>query len=90
MNLAASPGRLTDDDARLRYDPNAPPRDRGDAQQQRPPAGSLTQRQIDRIVDDFLVANGAAVRVNDAAILAKVAAPRAGGKRVWQFHPTAN
>ena len=67
VNLGPPPGRLTDEDAKRRYDPNAPARGRGDFQVPTPPPGSLTTRQVDREVDEFLVANGAVGRINDAA-----------------------
>jgi hypothetical protein len=62
-----APGRLSDEDARRRYDPTAPARGRGEFQPPTPPNGSLTTRQVDREVDEFLVANGAVGRINDAA-----------------------
>jgi carboxypeptidase Q len=65
VNLAPPPGRLADEDAQRRYQPDAPPR--GQFQVPTPPAGALTARQVDREVDEFLVANGAAGRINDAA-----------------------
>ena len=67
VSLGPPPGRLTDEDAKRRYDPNAPARGRGDFQVPTPPPGSLTTRQVDREVDEFLVANGAVGRINDAA-----------------------
>ena len=67
VNLGPPPGRLSDEDARRRYDPDSPPRGRGEFQAPTPPNGSLTTRQMDREVDEFLVANGAVARINDAA-----------------------
>jgi carboxypeptidase Q len=66
VNLGPPPGRLTDDEARRRYDPNSPAR-RPELQVPTPPAESMTARQVDREVDEFLVSNGAVARVNDAA-----------------------
>ena len=65
------PARRQDDkQAKLRYDPNNPnagqrpggPR----RQQERPEPGKLTARQIDELLDQFLVASGALIRINDA------------------------
>jgi carboxypeptidase Q len=67
VNLGPPPGRLSDEEVRRRYDPDSPPRGRGDFQAPTPPNGSLTTRQVDREVDEFLVANGALARINDAA-----------------------
>jgi hypothetical protein len=65
------PARRQDDkQAKDRYDPNNPnagqrpggPR----RQQERPEPGKLTARQIDEQLDQFLIASGALIRVNDA------------------------
>jgi len=65
------PARRQDDkQAKDRYDPNNPnagqrpggPR----RQQERPEPGKLTARQIDEQTDQFLIASGALIRVNDA------------------------
>lgn len=62
--------RMTDEAARARFggagDPNAG-RGRQGGQAPTPPPGTLTAAQVATAVNDFLVANGAAVRVNDAA-----------------------
>src|SRR5262249_18762820 len=65
VSLGAPPGRISDEDAQRRYQPNALPRPV--PQVPTPPPGALTTRQVDREVDEFLVANGAAARINDAA-----------------------
>ena len=70
VNINPPAKRRPDDQVREQYDPNNPNagqfgrggRGRGD---QPPPP--MTARQIDEQVDAFLVANGARVRVNDAA-----------------------
>lgn len=65
--------RMTDEAARTRYggapaDPNAARGGRpGGAGPAQPVPGALTGAQVATAVNDFLVANGAAVRVNDAA-----------------------
>ncbi len=69
--------RQTEEQARARYggapaDPNAGRGGRGGAgapaaAPPTPPAGTLTNAQVATMVNDFLVANGAAVRINDAA-----------------------
>ena len=72
VSLAPPPGRRNDDDLKRQYDPNAP-EGRGGFQfggrgnHPTPPEGTLTARQVDEQLDAFLVASGAAVRVNDAA-----------------------
>jgi carboxypeptidase Q len=77
VNLTPLAGRLTDEQARCRFDPNmvnAPEceglgRGRGGfggGRGQQPADGRLTTRQIDQQIDAFLVANGAALRINDA------------------------
>jgi carboxypeptidase Q len=76
VNLTPSPGRLTDEQARCRFDPalaTAPEcegqgrgRGFGPGRGQQPTSGRLTTRQIDQQIDAFLVANGAALRINDA------------------------
>jgi hypothetical protein len=71
VNLNPPPGRRSDEDVARQYDPNAPDGTgrggrggRGD--QPTPPPGTLTARELGRQIDDFLVANGAVGRVNDA------------------------
>src|SRR5215471_448816 len=62
--------RRPDDQVREQYDPNNPNAGRGGrggrGQSNEPPP-PMTTRQIDEKVDAFLVANGAKLRVNDAA-----------------------
>jgi hypothetical protein len=77
VNVSPLPGRLTDDQARCRFDPAAAndpacqglARGRGFGARGRgtPVPGRLTTRQMDEQIDAFLVANGAALRINDAA-----------------------
>jgi hypothetical protein len=61
--------RRPDDQVRTQYDPNNPNGGqfgrggRGNAE----PPPPMTQRQIDEQIDAFLVANGARLRINDAA-----------------------
>jgi hypothetical protein len=68
VNINPPAKRRPDDQVREQYDPNNPNAGqggrggRGDQ-----PAPPMTTRQIDEQVDAFLVANGAKVRVNDAA-----------------------
>lgn len=59
--------RRTDEDVRAQYDPNNPNGGRGRGGRGDQPAPPMTTRQIDQAVDAFLVANGARLRVNDAA-----------------------
>jgi carboxypeptidase Q len=75
VNVSPLPGRLTDDQARCRFDPaaaNDPAcqalgRGRGFGGRGTPVPGRLTTRQTNEQIDAFLVANGAALRINDAA-----------------------
>ena len=63
------PARRQDDkQAKERYDPNNPNAGqfRGPRRQPQPEPGKLTPRQIDEQLDQFLIANGALIRVNDA------------------------
>jgi hypothetical protein len=67
VNLTPPAKRTADDDVRARYDPNNPTAGRrGGRGPQTPRAGALPARELVRIVDRFLVDNGALVRVNDA------------------------
>jgi carboxypeptidase Q len=70
VNLNPPPKRRSDDQVRAQYDPNNPDGGRGGrgggggrADQPAPP---MTANEISRRLDEFLVANGAALRVNDA------------------------
>ena len=68
VNLDPTPGRRNEEDLKRQYDPDAPEGagrgGRGD--QPTPPEGTLTARQVTQQIDEFLVASGAAGRVNDA------------------------
>ena len=73
VNLDPTPGRRNEEDLKRQYDPNAPEGagrggfpGGGRGNQPTPPEGTLTARQIATQIDAFLVANGAAGRVNDA------------------------
>ena len=71
VNLNPPAKRRPDEEVRAQYDPNNPDggrgrgRGRGNAGGDTPP-GTLSTNEINRRVDEFLVANGARVRVNDA------------------------
>ena len=68
VNINPPARRRTDDEVRAQYDPNNPNAGRGGpGRGDDRPAPPMTPRQIDEQVDAFLVANGAKVRVNDAA-----------------------
>jgi carboxypeptidase Q len=66
------PRRMDDKAAAERFDPNNPNagqfgRQRnGNAQPPNDPPGTLTGQQVNQQIDEFLLANGALVRVNDA------------------------
>jgi hypothetical protein len=68
-----TPRRMSDDTLRKRYDPNnqeGPPQgDRQRNREQEPPDPTkLNARQINELIDQFLIANGAVLRVNDSAL----------------------
>lgn len=69
VNLTPSPRRLEDAVVKSRFDPNNASASQGPPfnRPQQPPAqpGRLTARQINEQIDAFLVANGAAMRVDD-------------------------
>ena len=70
VNFEPTASRQPDDRVRAQYDPNNPGRGgrggfgRG---QRQPDPGELTANQVAEKVDAWLVANGAALRINDAA-----------------------
>lgn len=72
VNLAPPARRQDDKQAKDRYDPNNPNAGQGRGgggprrNQQEEDPSKLTARQIDEQLDQFLVANGATIRVNDA------------------------
>jgi carboxypeptidase Q len=69
VNLNPPAKRRSDEDVRAQYDPNNPDggrgRGRGRGNAGDTPPGTLSTNEINRRVDEFLVANGARVRVND-------------------------
>jgi len=70
VNINPPPKRRADDQVRAQYDPNNPNAGRGGrggrgADQGPPPP--MSANEVNRQVDEFLVANGAKLRVNDAA-----------------------
>src|SRR3954468_6163854 len=67
VNITPPAKRRTDEEVRAQYDPDNPNGGRGRGGRGDQPAPPMTARQIDEAVDTFLVANGAKVRVNDAA-----------------------
>ena len=69
VNINPPAKRRPDADVRAQYDPDNPNAGRGGRGGGRgdQPAPPMTARQIDEQVDAFLVANGAKVRINDAA-----------------------
>jgi len=70
VNLNPPAKRRPDEDVRAQYDPNNPDggrgRGRGRGNAGDTPPGTLSTNEINRRLDEFLVANGARVRVNDA------------------------
>jgi hypothetical protein len=68
VNITPPAKRRSDEEVRAQYDPNNPNAGRGGrGGRGDQPAAPMTARQIDEQVDAFLVANGAKIRVNDAA-----------------------
>jgi hypothetical protein len=70
VTVSPTPRRIDDQQLRAQLDPNNPNPQRGGPggppQQQQQQPGRLTAAQINEQVDQFLVANGALVRINDA------------------------
>jgi carboxypeptidase Q len=69
VNLNPPAKRRPDDQVRSQYDPNNPNAGqggRGGRGGDQTPAPPMTNNEINRRVDEFLVANGAKLRVNDA------------------------
>jgi hypothetical protein len=67
VNINPPAKRRSDEEVRAQYDPDNPSGGRGRGGRGDQPAPPMTARQIDEVVDAFLVANGARVRINDAA-----------------------
>ena len=67
VNINPPAKRRTDEEVRAQYDPNNPNGGRGRGGRGDQPPAPMTARQIDEAVDAFLIANGARLRVNDAA-----------------------
>jgi carboxypeptidase Q len=80
-----APLRRPDDDWAKRFDPNNPQRNPfGNFQPPPPPAaGQLTRQEVNRQVDQFLVDNGALVRVNDAGRAHGVIIAQQNGTYDW-------
>jgi carboxypeptidase Q len=67
VSFSPRPLRMTDEAAKARFDPNNP-RPMRFPERPKPEPGRLTPAQINEMIDPWLVANGALVRVNDAAL----------------------
>ena len=65
INLTPAPFRRSDSEWKERFDPKNP-RQFNFTPPPPPQAGHLTRQEVNRVVDQFLVDNGALVRVNDA------------------------
>ena len=69
-NFTPAPLRRTDEQWRAQFDPNAPARGPfgggGGAQAPQLPPGQMRPQEVARVVDQFLVDNGALARINDA------------------------
>jgi carboxypeptidase Q len=67
-----TPRRISDEDLAKRFDPSnpnpGPMGPRGGGPQEPPDPTKLTPRQINEVVDKFLLDNGAALRINDSAL----------------------
>jgi carboxypeptidase Q len=66
VNITPPPKRLNDEDLKKRFDPNNPQTPFQFPQPPVPKPGVLTGQQVAEQLDQFLVANKAAVRINDA------------------------
>jgi hypothetical protein len=66
VNINPSPKRLNDEELKKRFDPNTPQQPFQFPQQPTPKPGLLTGQQVAEQLDQFLVDNKAAVRINDA------------------------
>jgi hypothetical protein len=69
VNFDPSPKRISDEDIKRRFDPNAapqPPLQRPQQPQPSPRAGQLTGAQLGEQLDKFLLDNGVLLRINDA------------------------
>jgi carboxypeptidase Q len=67
VNFEPPAKRRSDDQVRAQYDPNNPDSGRGGrGRGNQGPAPPMTANEISRRIDEFLVANGAALRINDA------------------------
>jgi len=71
--IEPTPRRSSDETLKKRYDPNnpeGPPQGNrpGNREQEPPDPTKLTARQINEQIDQFLVANGAVLRINDSAL----------------------
>jgi hypothetical protein len=66
VNINPAPKRLNDEELKKRFDPNTPQQPFNFPQPPVPKPGTLTGQQIAEQLDQFLVDNKAAVRINDA------------------------
>ena len=66
VNINPPPKRLNDEDLKKRFDPNNPQQPFNFPQPPTPKPGTLTGQQVAEQLDQFLVDNEAAVRINDA------------------------
>jgi len=66
VNINPNPKRLNDDDLRKRFDPNAPQQPQPNFQLPQLPPTLLTFQQVAEQLDQFLLENKVAVRINDA------------------------
>jgi hypothetical protein len=83
INLTPAPFRRTDEQWKERFDPKNP---RGGFNFQPPPPpppGRLTRQEVNRVVDQFLVDNGALVRINDGGRAHGVIIATANGTYDW-------
>jgi len=66
VNINPPAKRINDDELKKRFDPNTPQQPFNFPQQPAPKPGVLTGQQVAEQLDQFLVDNKAAVRINDA------------------------
>jgi len=82
-NLTPAAFRRTDDEWKSRFDPKNPRGGFNFPQPPKLPEGQLTRQEVNRVVDQFLVDNGALVRINDAGRAHGVIIAQQNGTYDW-------
>jgi len=82
-NLTPAPYRRSDNEWKSRFDPKNPRGGFNFTPPPPPPEGHLTRQEVSRVVDQFLVDNGALVRINDAGRAHGVIIAQQNGTYDW-------